>query len=268
MFTCVDPSAGITIRIPLERADAAHLAPARRRVRALGAEPTVIVSDRWAASPEALRPVGPRAERQRCWFHVMQWVTRPLGDLLRRHGETLPAADRKALNRRRFRLLAGPAEPAKWSAGQRAALARAWELVRGPVVEEAIRLRDARRAGLNTSTSRAEARAPFDALQEGWPARFRPWRWRPGEPLPEPRADEAAAGASGRRVYLEQRMAFFARHFEHLIASRGRPGVPRTSNHAERANRRDRAVARGRYGWATAGGQPAMLTALQGFDSP
>jgi hypothetical protein len=62
-------------------------------------------------------------------------------------------------------------------------------------------------------------------------------------------------------------MAFFVRHFERMIAYLDRPGVPRTSNHAERQNRRYRAVARGRYGWATDDGLQAMLTALQGFDS-
>jgi hypothetical protein len=43
--------------------------------------------------------------------------------------------------------------------------------------------------------------------------------------------------------------------------------VPCTSNAAERANRRYRAVARRRYSWKTAAGQQAMLIALQGFDS-
>ena len=97
--------------------------------------------------------------------------------------------------------------------------------------------------------------------------RFRPWTCRPGEPLPEPAADAEAGGATGLQAYLEDIMAFFVRHFERMITHLGQPGVPRTSNHAERANRRYRAVARGRYGWVTPTGQRAMLTALQGFDS-
>ena len=89
-------------------------------------------------------------------------------------------------------------------------------------------------------------------------------------------AQPAAAGAECRRRggeyhraagYLERIMAFFVRHFERMITHLGQPGVPRTNNHAERANRRYRAVARPRYGWATAAGQQTMLTALQGFDS-
>lgn len=267
IFTCVDPIAGITVRVPIGRADAASLASAMERVRALGAEPRVIVSDLWAAYPEALRQVWPRAERQVCWFHVMQWTTRKLSELLKRHGESLPEAERKELNRLRFRLLACPEQRAKLDERGRAALARAWELIRGTVVEEAIRLRDDLRAVLNTSTSRAEARAQFDDLRETWPARFRPWTWRPGEPLPGPMADDEAEGATGLRAYLEQIMAFFVRHFERMITYLAHPGVPRTSNHAERDNRRYRAVARNRYGWVTAAGQQAMLTALQGFDS-
>jgi len=267
LFTCVDPIAGLTVRIPIERADADSLAAAMRQVRALGANPRVIVSDLWAAYPDALRQVWPRAERQLCWFHVMQWTTRKLSELLKRHGETLPEEERKELNRLRFLLLACPERHATLSERQRAALARAWELVGDTVVEEALRLRDDLRAVLNTSTSRAEARAQFDALRETWPERFRPWTWRPGEPLPEPVADDQAEGATGLRGYLEQIMAFFVRHFERMITYLAHPGVPRTSNHAERGNRRYRAVARGRYGWGTAAGQQAMLTALQGFDS-
>ena len=56
IFTCVDPIAQITVRIPLERADAECLTAAMEQVRALGAAPRVIVSDLWAAYPE---PGGP-----------------------------------------------------------------------------------------------------------------------------------------------------------------------------------------------------------------
>jgi hypothetical protein len=267
IFTCVDPITGLTVRIPIKRADAAHLAEAMQRVRALGANPRVIVSDLGAAYPEALRQVWPGAERQLCWFHVMQWVTRKLSELLKRHGETLPDEQRKELNRLRFRLLACPERPATLDERGRAALARAWELIAGSLVEEALHLRDDLRAVLNRSASRAEARERFDALRAAWPERFRPWAWKPGDPLPEPAADEAAEGTAGLGAYLEQIMAFFVRHFERMITYLDRPGVPRTSNHAERQNRRYRAVARGRYGWGTDDGLQAMLTALQGFDS-
>jgi hypothetical protein len=267
LFTCVDPIAGITVRIPIERADAAHLAAAMARVRALGANPRVIVSDLWAAYPEALRQVWPRVARQLCWFHVMQWTTRKLSELLKRHGATLSEAERTELNRLRFLLLRCPERQAKLSAHQRVALARAWDLIAGTVVEEAIHLRNDLRSVLNTSTSRAEARAQFAALRATWPARFRPWDWKPGDPLPEPVADDQTDGAAGLQGYLEQIRRFFIRHFERMITYLDSPDVPRTSNHAERGNRRYRAVARGRYGWKTPAGQQAMLTALQGFDS-
>jgi len=138
------------------------------------------------------------------------------------------------------------------------------------VVEEALQLRDALRTALgvlNESTSRAEARMRFHRLRQGWPARFQPRAWRPGEGPPVPTADPEAEGATGLRVYLEQIMAFFVRHFEMMITYLEQPGVPRTSNHAERANRHYRAVARPRYGWKTHAGQQAMLIVLQGFDS-
>ncbi len=112
----------------------------------------------------------------------------------------------------------------------------------------------------------AEARAQFEQLRQSWPARFQPWTWRPGTPLEPPQAP-ATEGTSGLREYLEAIMAFFVRHFEMMITYLGQPGVPRTNNHAERENRRYRAVARPRYGWGTHRGQRAMLVALQGFDS-
>ena len=62
-------------------------------------------------------------------------------------------------------------------------------------------------------------------------------------------------------------MAFFVQHFEQLITYLDQPGVPRTSNHAERANRHYRACTRPRYGWKTRAGQQALLIVLQGFDS-
>lgn len=274
IFTCVDPIAGITIRIPIERADAATLAAALTQVKALGAEPRVIVSDLWAAYPEALRQVWPRAQRQLCWFHVMQWVTRKLAHLLRDHGQTLPAEQRRELHRLRFRLLACPPAPGdrraerRWTRlteRDRAALTRAWELIAGTVVEEALHLRDALRAVLNESADRAEARLRFERLRRTWPERFRPRVWRPGAGPPPPQA--TGEGATGLHAYLEDIMAFFVVHFEQLITYLDEVGVPRTSNHAERANRRYRAVSRSRYGWKTRAGQHAMLLVLQGFDS-
>ena len=272
-WTCVDPLAGITVRLPIERADAAGLAAAMRQVKALGAEPRVIVSDLWAAYPEALAQVWPGAERQLCWFHVMQWTTRQLAALLKAYGRTLPEGDRKALQRLRFRLLACPetlerqARRGRLSARTRQALARAWERLRGTVVEDAVRLRDDLRAVLNGSRTRRQARERFAARRQTWPAPFRPRpgrlaSWRPGQPLP-PASDEPP----DLHGYLDQLRAFFVRHFEALITYLDYPGVPRTNNHAERANRRYRAAARVRYGWATQDGQRAMLVALQGFDS-
>ena len=89
----------------------------------------------------------------------MQWVTRKLSALLRWHGETLPDEQRQELNRLRFRLLACPGEQAELCGRQRAALARAWELIAGTISEQALRLRDDLRAVLSTSASCAEARA-------------------------------------------------------------------------------------------------------------
>jgi len=266
LFTCVDPVAGITVRILVERADAEHLAAAMRQVQALGAAPRVIVSDLWAAYPEALAAVWPQAQRQLCWFHVMQWVTRQLARLLKQYGQTLPEADRKALHRLRFYLLASPEKQQRLGPRAQAALARAWALIADSVVAEALQLRNDLRAVLNMSTTRAEAREQFAQLRQSWPARFQPWTWRPGTPLEPPQAPETE-GTTGLREYLEAIMAFFVRHFEMMITYLGQAGGPRTNNHAERENRRYRAVARPRYGWGTHHGQRAMLAALQGFDS-
>jgi hypothetical protein len=266
ILTGVDPIAAITVRIPVERADAEHLAGAMEQVRALGAEPAVVVSDLWAAYPEALRRVWPRAERQLCWFHVMQWLTRQLAALLRDYGATLPEAERKELTRLRFRLLASPERQARLDDRGRAALARARDLIRGTLVEEAFRLRDDLRAVLDASTDRADARDRFARLRGTWPAHLRPRTWRPGEPIPPPVAPPAE-GPTGLAAYLEAITAFFVAHFDAMITYLGHPGVPRTNNHAERANRRYRAVAAPRYGWATHAGLRAFLVTLQGFDS-
>jgi transposase len=265
IFTCVDPIAGITVRVPVERADGESLASAMEQLRALGAEPKVIVSDLWAAYPEALRRVWPRAERQICWFHVMQWVTAKLSALIREYGQTLPEEQRKRLNRLRFRLLASPEKQARFGKRARAELSEAWDLIAGTVVAEAIGLRNDLRSALNESTTKMEARRHFDKLRSSWPERFRPWSWRPGEPIPEPKAGEAE-GAEGLKVYLEEIMAFFVRYFEMMITYLGHPGVPRTNNHSERENRRYRSVARVRYGWGSLSGLKGFLITLQGFD--
>jgi len=264
LFCCVDPVAHITIRIPIERADADTLAGAMQQVRALGADPRVIVSDLWAAYPAALRQVWPQARRQLCWFHVMQWVTRTLARLLREYGESLPQEQRRELNRLRFHLLAAPERQAHLNERQQRAFARAWALIRGSVVEEAIALRNHLRTVLDTSADGWEARRQFDQLRQTWPERFRPWTFRLGEPLPDA---PTSVPATGLRAFLEEIMAFFVRHFQQMITYLDHPGVPRTSNHAERENRRYRQIARSRYGWGTPRGQRAMLVALQGFDS-
>lgn len=133
-------------------------------------------------------------------------------------------------------------------------------------MEEAFRLRDDLRAVLNASTDRADARDRFARLRGTWPAHFQPRTWRPGEPIPPPVAPPVE-GPTGLAAYLEAIMAFFVAHFEAMITYLGHPGVPRTNNHAARANRRYRAVAAPRYGWATHAGLRAFLVPLQGFDS-
>ncbi|HEX2065576.1 MAG TPA: hypothetical protein VHI93_02070, partial [Candidatus Thermoplasmatota archaeon] len=79
----------------------------------------------------ALQAVWPHAERQLCWFLVMHWLTHTLARLLRDYCETLPEAERQDLTRLRFRLLACPDWQMRLGERERAALARAWELVRG-----------------------------------------------------------------------------------------------------------------------------------------
>lgn len=265
IFTAVDPIAGITVRIPVEKADSEHLSAAMEEVRRLGAEPEVVVSDLWPAYPEALRKVWPRAERQLCWFHVQQWVTRKLASLIKEYGEGLAEEKRKRLNRLRFRLLAAPEKRERLSGHERVELAEAWDLIAGTIVEEAIRLRDDLRKAVGEAKTRSEARWSFDRLRKSWPEEFRPWTWRPGEEIPGPRAQ--GAGPEGLAGYLHAIMAFFVRHFEMMICYLGKPGVPRTSNHAERANRNYRAISRVRYGWKTDQGLRAFLIVLQGFDS-
>jgi hypothetical protein len=297
-WTCVDPLAGITVRIPIERADAPSLAAAMQQVKALGAAPKVIVSDLWAAYPEALAQVWPGAERQLCWFHVMQWVTAKLAELLKQVGDTWPEPERKALRRLRFRLLACPetleaqAKAGRISRRDQAALAGLWAFLRGTAVEAALQLRDDLRAIVTQSATRREARARFTTLRRTWPTHCqpRPSRldgWRPGQPLPPkppptrppppttPPADAPAGkphpAPTGDAVdlerFLDEIRTFFIAHFEAMITYLDHPGVPRTNNHAERANRHYRAVSRSRYGWKTAAGHQAMLTALQGFDT-
>lgn len=305
-FTCVDPLAHITIRIPLQRATASHLVTAMRQVHALGAEPKVIVSDLWRAYPAALAQVWPQAERQLCWFHVMQWVTRQLARLLQQVGTTWPERECKALRRLRFRLLASPQTlEAQVKAGRishrdQAALAGLWTFLRDTVVEEALQLRDDLRTLLAKSHSRHDARERFARLRATWPARFQPPPppprtpdrldgWRPGQPLPPQPAGPAAPpkssaprptppqeGAQGAdspddlpplEHFLDAIRRYFIEHFDWMITYLDHPGVPRTNNHAERANRRYRASSRPRYGWNTAHGHRAMLAALQGFDT-
>ena len=111
-----------------------------------------------------------------------------------------------------------------------------------------------------------ESRPLKHAPDRSWPERFRPWDWRPGEPLPEPVAGDAE-GAEGLYRYLEEIMAFFVRHFEMMITYLAHPGCPRTNNHAERENRRYRALSRPRYGWTSKAGLNSFLIVLQGFGS-
>ena len=289
--TCVDPLANLTIRLPILRADALSLASAMQQVKALGADPKVIVSDLWAAYPAALVQVWPRAERQLCWFHVMQWVTQQLAAGLKAIGETWPERERKALHRLRCRLLAGPETLAaqvrtgRISARDQAALAGLWTFLRGTAFDDALQLRDDLRAIVTASPSRRAARDRFAALRQTWPAPLRPQSgrldgWRPGQPLPPKPPQEVPANSVASPPaavadrdesnplagVLDTIRRYFIEHFEWMITYLDHPGVPRTNNHAERANRRYRQISRSRYAW-TATGHRAMLVALQGFDT-
>ncbi|GAC1531402.1 MAG: hypothetical protein NVS2B16_37930 [Chloroflexota bacterium] len=194
----------------------------------------------------------------------MQWVTRTLARLLKEYAASLPSDQRTTLNRLGFHLLASPEKQVRLTQRQRTALAEAWELIRGSVVQEAIQLRNDVRTVLNQSQDGWEARRQSDRLRQSWPEQLQPQTFRPWEPLPAPPPREPAIGL---RIFLEEIMAFFVRHFERMITYLEHPDAPRTSNHAERENRRYRAVSRCRYGWKTMRGQRAMLVALQGFDS-
>jgi hypothetical protein len=290
IFTCVDPLADITIRVVVERADAAQLAAAMQQVKALGASPRVIGSDLWAAYGEALARVWPLADRQLCWFHVMQWTTKQLNRLLVQFADTLPEADRKLLRRLRFRLLAAPEtlerqrRAGRIGAREQAALDRAWTVLEGTAVAQGLQLRNEVRALPNASTSRQDARERFDALRRSWPEAFHPPAqrdrlagWRPGQPLPPKDAPAAetpergtpagAEEASPFVAVLDEIRRFFVQHFAWIVTYLDHPGAPRTNNHAERANRCYRSRSRPRYGWKTRRGHRALLVSLQGLDT-
>ena len=115
----------------------------------------------------------------------------------------------------------------------------------GSVLEIGTALRDGLRGVMNLHRGKEEARKALQAL------------------LGDGGRELAQADPS-----LAHIVELFDTFFEQMTTYLDDRSVPRTSNHAERDNRKFRSIERKRYGWVTKHGKQAFLIVLQGFRTP
>lgn len=242
VLVCVDPINHITVHVIIEKLDANSVGEALQVIKDLGANPQVIVSDLASYYPEAFAQVWPKAKRQLCWFHIMQLVNKYLWQAISTYTKKLAKPEAKRIRMLRWKLLSGRERLSEKDVG----LVR--ELIashKDSVLEVGTALRDGLRHVMNLNLDKEQARRALAGLL-----------------------------ADGGRELVQHDPALahivelFDEFFEHMITYLDERLVPRTSNHAERDNRRWRAIERARYGWVTKRGKQAFLVVKQGFRIP
>ncbi len=243
VLTCLDPVNHITLRLIIDKKlDADNLGEALQVVKSLGAEPAVIVSDLASYYPESFAQVWPKAARQLCWFHVMQLVNKYLWEAISNYTKALDKQEAKRIRKMRWKLLSGRERLSEKDAKLLRELMASHQ---DSVLEIGTALRDGLREVMNLNLDKEHARRALTAL----------------------------LGHGGRELAqsdpsLTHIVELFDNFFEQMITYLDDPSVPRTSNHAERGNRKFRSIERKRYGWVTRGGKQAFLVVLQGFRTP
>lgn len=242
VLACVDPVNHISTHLIIDKLDSDSIGEGLQVIKGLGADPQVIVSDLAAYYPEAFAQVWPKAKRQLCWFHVMQIVNKYLWEAIRNYTKRLDKEEAKRIRKSRWKLLSGRE---RLSEKDIVLLRELMASHRDSVLEIGTALRDGLREVMNLNRDKTEARKALEAL----------------------------LGEGGRELAncdpaLAHIVSLFDSFFEQMITYLDDRQIPRTSNIAERDNRRWRAIERKRYGWVTKHGKEAFLVVMQGYRMP
>jgi hypothetical protein len=238
----VDPINHTTVHVIIEKLDANSVGEALQVIKDLGANPQVIVSDLASYYPEAFAQAWPKAKRQLCWFHIMQLVNKYLWEAISNYTKKLDKQEAKRIRKLRWKLLSGQERLSEKDVGL---LRELMASHKDSVLEIGTALRDGLREVMNLNRGKHEARKALETLLANG-----------GRELAQ--SDPA----------LTHIVQLFDNFFEQMITYLDDRLVPRTSNHAERNNRRWRAIERKRYGWVTKRGKQAFLVVKQGFRAP
>jgi len=226
----VDPIAEIALHFVLDRSDTEGVKAALSKLKELGADPDVIVSDLDKAYPGAISAVFPRARRQLCWFHVMQIVQKHLNRIFIDWRKTLPKADKRRLWQLRGKLLSGNR---KLSLDDQALIAEILAEYGDTLFRQARQIRDDLQ----------------DAFNEGVEI--------DGEIIELSMVENAAEIVKGRvqkiierkgeflNTPVEKMIALFEEHLEEMVTYLYYEGVPRSNYPAEHECRKIRALGRG-----------------------
>lgn len=244
----VDPIAEIALHFVLDRSDTEGVKAALSKLKELGADPDVIVSDLDKAYPGAISAVFPRARRQLCWFHVMQIVQKHLNRIFIDWRKTLPKADKRRLWQLRGKLLSGNR---KLSLDDQALIAEILAEYGDTLFRQARQIRDDLQ----------------DAFNEGVEI--------DGEIIELSMVENAAEIVKGRvqkiierkgeflNTPVEKMIALFEEHLEEMVTYLYYEGVPRSNYPAEHECRKIRALEKRCYGWANIASLQRSLSQLQ-----
>lgn len=244
----VDPIAEIVLYFVLKSSDTEGVKAALSKLKELGADPDVIVSDLDKAYPAVISAVFPRAKRQLCWFHIMQIVQKYLNRIFIDWRKTLPKAERRRLWQLRGKLLSGNH---KLSLDDRALIAKILDEYGDTLFRQARQVRDDLQ----------------DAFNEGVEV--------DGEVIELSIMDNAAEIVKGRvqeiierkgefiNTPVEKMIALFEEHLEEMVTYLYYEDVPRSNYPAEHECRKVRALEKRCYGWANIASLQRSLSQLQ-----
>ena len=248
VLIAVDPIAEIVLHFVLKSSDTEGVRAALLKLKELGADPDVIVSDLDKAYPGAISAVFPKAKRQLCWFHIMQIVQRQLNRIFIDWRKTLPKAEKRRLWQLRGKLLSGNR---KLTLDDQALVAEVLEEYGDSLFRQARQVRDdlqdAFNAGVEVDGEVIELSVMENAA-EIVKGRVQEIIERKGEFIGTP---------------VEKIIALFEEHLEEMVTYLRYEGVPRSNYPAEQECRKVRALEKRCYGWANIASLQRSLTQLQ-----
>ncbi|MCS4541410.1 MAG: transposase [Euryarchaeota archaeon] len=213
-----------------ENAREESIEEALKKLKEMGIEPFLIVTDFHSAYHEAIENVFPNAIHQLCHFHFMQLINKHLWKAIKKFRDRLKKEDRKEINKHRFKILKNQENR---DSEEEKIVGDLLKKHKGTILEKGLVLKE-RIQEIFKSNNKKEAVQKIKAvLKEKHPK-------------------------SLRKIIKPIKY-----HWKELISYMDFENVPRTNNPAEIVKRKYRAFERARYGFKSKDGKQMLIKNFQ-----